>query len=91
MFEAGPLKSCRGAMKPEARLLILDRVMPERIEPSPDVQAKVLLDLTMMIMHGDARERTLRGFANLLAAAELRLLRVVPIRAPVGLIEAALA
>jgi SAM-dependent methyltransferase len=83
------LKSCRAAMKPEAKLLILDRVMPERIEPGPDVQAKVLLDLTMMIMHGEARERTLREFANLLAAADLRLLRAVPTRTPVSLIEAA--
>lgn len=83
------LKSCHAAMKPKAKLLILDRVMPERIEPRPDVQAKVLLDLTMMIAHGEARERTLGEFANLLAAADLRLLRVVPTGTPVSLIEAA--
>ena len=30
------LQSCRRAMAPSAKLLILDRVMPERIEPEPD-------------------------------------------------------
>ena len=82
------LQSCRRAMQPEARLLILDRVMPERIEPGADVQAKVLLDLTMMIMHGEARERTASELEALLAAADLRLTRILSTPAPVSLIEA---
>lgn len=82
------LQSCRRAMRPEARLVILDRVMPERIEPGPEVQGKVLLDLTMMIAHGDARERTGREFEALLGAAGLRLARIVPTPAPVSVIEA---
>ena len=83
------LQSCRRAMQPQARLIILDRVMPERIEPNADVQAKVLLDLTMMIMHGEARERTASEFEALLAAADLRLTRILSTPAPVSLIEAA--
>jgi len=82
------LQSCRRAMRPEAKLVILDRVMPERIEPSPGVQAHVLSDLTMMIAHGSARERTAREFETLLDAAGLRLARVVPTRTPVSLVEA---
>lgn len=82
------LKSCRHAMGPGSTLLILDRVMPERIEPSPEVQAKVLSDLTMMIAHGDARERTAREFETLLGAASLQLVRIVPTRTPVSLVEA---
>jgi SAM-dependent methyltransferase len=83
------LQSCRRAMRPEARLVVLDRVMPERIEPGPEVQGKVLLDLTMMIAHGDARERTAREFETLLGAAGLRLLHILPTQAPVSVIEAA--
>ncbi len=83
------LQSCRRAMQPEARLVILDRVMPERVEPSLEVQGHVLSDLTMMIAHGGARERTAGEFEALLGAAGLRLLRIVPTRAPVSLVEAA--
>jgi hypothetical protein len=83
------LQSCRRAMQAEAKLVILDRVMPERIEPSLAAQAHVLSDLTMMIAHGGARERTATEFEGLLGAAGLELLRIVPTRAPVSLIEAA--
>jgi orsellinic acid C2-O-methyltransferase len=83
------LQSCSRVMAPGARLVILDRVMPERIEPSLDVQVKVVQDITMMIAHGTARERTAREFEGLLNAAGLRLLRIVPTPAPVSLIEAA--
>ena len=85
------LQSCRRAMGPRSMLVILDRVMPERIEPSLEVQVKVVQDITMMIAHGAARERTTREFEALLGAADLRLQRIVPTPAPVSLIEAALA
>jgi SAM-dependent methyltransferase len=83
------LQVCRRAMGPQARLVILDRVMPERIEPGLEVQVKVVQDITMMIAHGAARERTADEFENLLAAAGLRLVRIVPTSAPVSLVEAA--
>jgi hypothetical protein len=82
------LQSCRRAMHPGARLVILDRVMPERIEPSLEAQGHVLSDLTMMIAHGHARERTGRELKTLLGTAGLRLLRIVPTQAPVSLLEA---
>jgi SAM-dependent methyltransferase len=83
------LEACRRAMGPRAKLLILDRVMPERIEPSLEAQVKVVQDITMMIAHGSARERTAIEFEALLTAAGLRLLRIVPTPAPVSLVEAA--
>jgi hypothetical protein len=42
----------------------------------------------MMIAHGRARERTASEFEALLGAAGLKLLRIVPTRAPVSLVEA---
>lgn len=83
------LQACRRVMAPEARLLILDRVMPERIEPGLEVQVNVVYDITMLILHGAARERTAREFEALLHAAGLRLTRILPTPAPVSLIEAA--
>jgi len=82
------LQACRSAMAPMAKLLILDRVMPERIEPNPMVQGNVLLDLRMMVGTVGGRERTAGEFEALLRAADLQLMRVVPTRTPVSLVEA---
>jgi SAM-dependent methyltransferase len=82
------LQCCRRVMAAEAKLVILDRVMPERIEPSLDVQVKVVQDITMMIAHGTARERTAREFETLLGAAGLQLVGIAPTPAPVSLVKA---
>jgi O-methyltransferase domain/Dimerisation domain len=67
------LRSCRAAMRPGARLLILERMLPERATPQ-DV-APLLVDILMMVATG-GRERTERDFRALLAAADLELLSV---------------
>ena len=82
------LQSCRRAMAPSAKLLILDRVMPEHIEPNPTVQANVLLDLRMMVGTVGGRERTAEEFKSLLNAANLQLARIIPTATPVSVIEA---
>ena len=82
------LETCRRAMAPAAKLLILDRVMPERVEPSPMVQGNVLLDLRMMVGTVGGRERTAEEFKSLLSTASLQLVRVIPTPAPVSVIEA---
>src|SRR5688572_19414378 len=50
------LQVCRRAMGCKAKLLIVDRVMPERIEPSAKGQSDVLMDLTMMLWTVGGRE-----------------------------------
>ena len=82
------LQSCRRAMAPSAKLLILDRVMPERIEPNAVVQGNVLLDLRMMVGTVGGRERTAEEFKSLLNAANLQLARIIPTATPVSVIEA---
>jgi SAM-dependent methyltransferase len=82
------LQVCRRAMEPSAKLLILDRVMPEHIEPNPMVQANVLLDLRMMVGTVGGRERTAEEFKSILCAADLQLTRVIPTPAPVSIVEA---
>jgi orsellinic acid C2-O-methyltransferase len=85
------LQACSDAMAPRTKLLILDRVMPERIEPNPVVQADVLLDLRMLVGTRGGRERTAAEFGHLLATAGLRLDRIVPTRTPSSLVEASSA
>jgi O-methyltransferase domain/Dimerisation domain len=82
------LRSCRHAMGPKTKLLILDRVMPERFEASPLAESHALLDLTMMMFTGGGRERTAKQFEALVSAADLRLERIIPMRIPDSLIEA---
>ena len=82
------LRSCRRAMAQKAKLLIIDRVMPERVEPGPSAQSSALADLTMMMFTGGGRERTAKQFEALLSTSGLRLERVIPTPTPDSLIEA---
>ena len=81
------LRNCAAAMTQRSRLVIVDVVLPEVIEPSPSVQAQMLLDLNMLARTG-GRERTDAEFQTLLASAGLRLDRIVPTGTPVSLVEA---
>jgi SAM-dependent methyltransferase len=82
------LQSCRRAMGTDARLIILDRVMPDRVEPGAVVQGNALMDLMMMVRTGGGRERTAGEFRDLLAAAGLRLERIIPMQISEALVEA---
>jgi hypothetical protein len=81
------LASCRRAMAPTAKLLIIERVMPEKAEQGQAAEA-YLLDLEMLVHTPGGRERTEAEFHKILAAAGLAMTRAVPTTAPVRLIEA---
>jgi len=77
------LKNINAAMGPEGRVLIVETVVPEGNGP----HYSKLLDLEMLTSPGGA-ERTAEEYAALLAAAGLRLSRIVPTRSPVSIVEA---
>jgi hypothetical protein len=77
------LRNCRRAMHPGARLLLIESVIP----PGNGPMWGKFLDLNMMVITG-GKERTEREFADLLAAAGLRLTRVMPTKSPVSVVEA---
>jgi hypothetical protein len=82
----GILRSCRRAMKPSSRLLVVEHVIG-----LPNASADgTFMDLTMMVMNG-GRERTENEFATLLAGAGFQLISVTPTATPLSLIEGALA
>jgi hypothetical protein len=66
------LRNCAAAMKPGARLMLLERVVPERLTSSPRDQEIVRSDLNMLV-GCDGRERTQSRFAALLRQAKLQL------------------
>jgi hypothetical protein len=81
------LQSCRLAMRPDARLLIVDQLL--EIDPARGQPTDYLVDLQMMAMFGDARERTRAEFERLMAASGLSLVRVIPTACAVSIIEIA--
>jgi orsellinic acid C2-O-methyltransferase len=66
------LAVCARAMPPHAKLLILERVMPERFSVSAHDQGIARMDLNMLVRQG-GQERTLEQYRALLASAGLRL------------------
>jgi SAM-dependent methyltransferase len=82
------LKNCHRALTPGAKLLLVELLLPERIEPSPMSQIVAELDLTMMLGLA-GRERTEREFAALLGEAGFKLKKIFPLETSLAkLIEA---
>lgn len=77
------LHSCRRAMRPHARLLIAERVVPIDNAPS---EAK-LFDINMLVVVG-GRERTETEYRGLLERTGFTLVRVIATNSPLSLIEA---
>ena len=78
------LKTCRSAVSGDAKLLLVESVLPPDGGPLTDA---VFGDVTM-IVHTGGRERTEAEYAGLLDAAGFRLTRVVPTRVAQSVIEA---
>jgi hypothetical protein len=78
------LANCRSAMKDGARLVIVERLLPERATDDP---AAVMLDLHMMAITG-GRARRLAEFEALLADARLSLAKVSSTTSGLAIIEA---
>ena len=76
------LEACRRAMKPEAKLLVLERIIASPNE-SPDAKFG---DLNMLVAPG-GQERTGDEFATLFATTGFRLTAVVPTGTRLSVIE----
>jgi hypothetical protein len=77
------LSTCRAAMAPDARLLVIERVVPEGNAPA---EAK-LFDISMLVVAG-GRERTEPEYRRLLDQAGLRPTRIGATRSPLSVIVA---
>ena len=70
------LETCRAAMGPETKLLIVEGVYPPRIDGSPESEGAARNDVNMMVCTG-GRQRSEAEFRELYAAAGLQLNRIV--------------
>ncbi|MGH7998640.1 MAG: methyltransferase [Brasilonema sp.] len=77
------LKNCHQAMAENAKLLLLEKVIPPVNQPS----MSQWLDLEMLVM-GAGRERTEMEYRELLAAAGFMLTKVIYTQSPIDIIEA---
>jgi orsellinic acid C2-O-methyltransferase len=80
------LEVSRAAMGDQARLLVIEQLLPEASEPQAG-RGLILADLTMLVAHG-AGERTRSELVALLHAAGFAVVRTTPVGATSQLIEA---
>lgn len=81
------LQTCRAAMRPDSRLLVIELVLPDDARPSMGK----LLDLEMLSVTPNGRQRTQAQYAELLAGARLDVTASVPALpgTPASYVEAA--
>jgi O-methyltransferase domain len=77
------LGNCRNAMKPDSRLLIVERVLPSSGARHPAKR----LDISMLVLTG-GQERTEQEYRELLSKAGFRLSQIVPTESTVSVMEA---
>lgn len=82
------LANCRRAMMPDARLLLIEPLLPADMGASPFHQAMARVDLNMLVTHG-AAERTEAQLRALLDGAGLRVARIIATTTTYNIIEAA--
>ncbi len=83
------LRRCREAMTPETVLLLVEQVLPERLEAGAVARRVTRLDLQMLVMTPRGRERTEEEFRSLLRGAGFELHDVIPTASPFHILEAA--
>jgi SAM-dependent methyltransferase len=81
------LRNCHRALREEGTLLVVERLMPARVEDDP---AAVLADVHMLALTS-GRERTEAEYRALFTAAGFTLTRVIPTRSRLSIIEGARA
>jgi hypothetical protein len=81
------LATCRRAMSGSSWLLVIERLVPEVMEPTPEHRLLARADLHMLVAHA-ALERTESQFRDLLGSAGFTTSKVVPLAMGNSLIEA---
>ncbi|MCZ6450516.1 MAG: methyltransferase, partial [Deltaproteobacteria bacterium] len=66
--------------------LLVERVLPDRVEHSIAAEGPVMSDLTMMVISG-GRERTSNEYQALLRAAGFEMTNIIPTRSEVSVVE----
>ena len=84
------LDNCRNAMRPGAKLVLIERFLSDEFSEPDEVLGSVMSDLQMMVVFG-GRERTPAEYERLMAASGLRMTRVVRLGEAFAAYEAVLS
>ena len=84
------LKNCHRAMTEKSKLLLIQRVLPDRMEHSVEMQPLVMTDLNMMAVFGGL-ERTATEYRTLLRRAGFEVTKFIPTQSEMTMIESARA
>lgn len=77
------LRNCRSAMKPDGRLLIVERLLP-----APNTASLACeFDVQMMVVSPGGRERDIPSYTSLLNNSRLALLSVIPLTFDINVLE----
>lgn len=82
------LRNCRHVMKPNAKLLVIERIAPQHFHDSPQDQSIARSDLNMLVGTG-GRERTETQYRELHDAAKLRMTQLLALGGSYCVIESA--
>jgi ubiquinone/menaquinone biosynthesis C-methylase UbiE len=80
------LRNCCRAMPEQGKLLLLERIFPTEIEPSPALLAAALTDMNMMLVTG-GRERTEAEYRKLLSLAGVDAVKMIPTGSGLSVLE----
>jgi hypothetical protein len=72
------LGNCRKATHRASKILLIERVMPEKMEATPANQRMAMADMNMLAIPG-GQERTGKGYRDLLAKADLSIAQILAI------------
>lgn len=78
------LANIHKAMRPEGKLLLVETVIHADRQPAMGT----LMDLNMLVMTPGGRERTTEEYQQLLAAAQFKLVQIIPVTPMASIIEA---
>lgn len=81
------LSACRKAVSQDSVLLLVERVMPDVVEPQPSTRALAVSDLNMLVMTGGC-ERTKAQYESLLKEANFELTLIASTSTALSIIEA---
>jgi hypothetical protein len=82
------LQNCHRTITHNGKVLLVERVLPDRVEHSNEAQGSVMSDLNMLVMMSGGRERTAKEHRALLESAGFALTKIVPTQSEVSVIGA---
>jgi orsellinic acid C2-O-methyltransferase len=83
------LRTCAAAAGSDSHVILLERILPDALEESPDHQAIMQIDLAMMTTGG--KERTAQEYRSLLASAGLQMISATGADSSCSIIQARVA